>query len=154
YEKDQIDYQLSFAEFFTWMIEAIQKVISDLQAGSYNEDVKQNLSLWERTGVIRRKDFWDIFPEDRGDYFSDITIEEVKEFTELISDQEGDSPVGAYISSMTSGKFYEFCRLGYAANNYEMANGLSAKDLYYKYADGRDEDLSKLDENSPVEFEN
>ena len=53
---------------------------------------------------------------------------------------------------MTSGLFYECCKAGYIANDYEGSNTLSGKELYLKHADGRDEGLRDIDENSPEAF--
>lgn len=45
-----------------------------------------------------------------------------------------------------------FAKLGYEAKHYEMVNELTVKELYYKYAEGRDEGLSKMDVDSPEAF--
>lgn len=46
----------------------------------------------------------------------------------------------------------ECCKLGYVENHYEKADELTAKELYYKYADGRDEGLSEVTEDSTEEL--
>ena len=55
---------------------------------------------------------------------------------------------------MTANDFYKFCLLGYNANKYKEHEGLTAKEAYYKYADGRDENLKDIDENSYDDFDN
>ena len=55
---------------------------------------------------------------------------------------------------MTAGKFYYYCSLGYKENQYPDSDVLSPNELYYKYADGRDDGLKDIDENSPTEFDN
>lgn len=54
---------------------------------------------------------------------------------------------------MTAGRFYEYCAIGYKANQYENLEGLTAKEQYYKKADGRDEGLAELNIDSAEEFE-
>lgn len=44
-----------------------------MNEGTYNEDVNDNLNARQRTGTISRKDYWDIFPERKDSYLSDIT---------------------------------------------------------------------------------
>ena len=44
-----------------------------MKEGTYNEDVNDNLNARQRTGTISRKDYWDIFPERKDSYLSDIT---------------------------------------------------------------------------------
>lgn len=68
-------------------------------------------------------------------------------------EQQEDEPVGSYIPVMTAEKFYEYCSIGYKANRYVKLEGLTAKEQYYKMADGRDEGLSELDEDSAGQFE-
>ncbi len=42
--------------------------------------------------------------------------------------------------------------MGYKVNKYEHLEGLTAKEQYYKMADGRDNGLSEIDGESPSEF--
>ena len=53
---------------------------------------------------------------------------------------------------MTAALFYHCCSLGYEANAYEGAGELDPKGLYLAHADGRDEGLREIDENSPTAF--
>lgn len=53
---------------------------------------------------------------------------------------------------MTSGKYFECVRLAYQSNNYDILN-LSDKELYLKYAEGRDEGLSEIDSDSSEKFD-
>lgn len=54
---------------------------------------------------------------------------------------------------MTSGIFFDCCKLGYNANDYPYDRGLKPVDLYRKFADGRDFRLKQLDPDSPRAFE-
>ncbi len=152
YGKDD-SYGYNLESLFLWMEDAVRNAIKELENGTYNDDVNNNLSFRERTGTILRKDYWDLFPDRKEDYLSNITKEEIELFVKNIKNQKDEEPVGTYITDMTSGKFYEFCALGYEANKYENLEGLTAKEKYYKMADGRDEGLSELNINSKVEFE-
>ena len=145
-------YEYNVEELFVWMQDAVKKCIAQMQEGTYNEDVNDNLSARQRTGTISRKDYWDIFPERKDSYLSDITDAEIKKFVSYISEQHDNKPVGSYLDEMTAEKFYEFCSMGYKANKYEHLEGLTAKKQYYKMADGRDNGLSEIDGESPSEF--
>ena len=48
-----------------------------LRAGTYNEFVRKNLPPQHRTGTILRRDFWNVWPEAREEFFKDITPEDV-----------------------------------------------------------------------------
>ena len=53
---------------------------------------------------------------------------------------------------MTADLFFQCCKAGYSANNYKGCQNLSGKKLYIKHADGRDEGLCDIDENSSEAF--
>lgn len=146
-------YEYGLKELFIWMETAVKKCVEDLQRGTYNSDVQNNLSARQRTGTISRKDYWELFPDIRESYLRDISDEEIRLFVTNIEEQKDGQPVGAYISEMTAAKFYEYCAIGYKANQYENLEGLTAKEQYYKKADGRDEGLSEIDIDSYKEFE-
>lgn len=152
YEEHEV-YEQGLKELFVWMEEAVKKCVEDLQNGSYNCDVQNNLSARQRTGTISRKDYWEMFPDCREAFFSEITDAEIEIFLSNIEEQKDGQPVGKYITEMTAGKFYEYCAIGYKANQYENLDGLTAKEQYYKKADGRDEGLSEIDADSSEEFE-
>ena len=145
-------YEYNVEELFIWMQDAVKKCIAKMQEETYNDDVNNNLNARQRTGTISRKDYWDIFPDRKASYLSDIKDVEIKKFVSYISEQKGNQPVGRYLDEMTSERFYEFCSMGYKANKYEHLEGLTAKEQYYKMADGRDNGLSEIDGNSPTEF--
>lgn len=146
-------YECPLKELFLWIENALKTCIFELQEGTYNQNVYDNLAVSQRTGIISRKDYWDIFPEVKKSYLSDISDEEIEQFVKNITEQKNDQPVGKYIKDMTAGMFYEFCSIGYKVNNYENLEELSAKQQYYRKADGRDEGLSRISLDSSVEFE-
>lgn len=152
YEEQEV-YEYGLKELFVWMEEAVKKCVEALQNGSYNCDVQNNLSARQRTGTILRKDYWELFPDCRETFFSEISDAEIEIFVSNIEKQKEGQPVGNYITDMTAGKFYEYCAIGYKANQYENLDGLTAKEQYYKKADGRDEGLSEIDTDSCEEFE-
>lgn len=145
-------YEYNVDELFVWIQEAVNKCIAQMKKGTYNNDVNDNLNVRQRTGTISRKDYRDIFPEQKASYLSDITDYEIKKFVSYISEQNDNKPVGKYLDEMTSEMFYEYCSMGYKANNYEHLEGLTSKEQYYKMADGRDNGLSEIDGDSPSEF--
>lgn len=146
-------YECPLKELFLWIEDALKISIIEMQKGIYNKDVSKNLAVHQRTGTISRKDYWELFPNAKTKYLSDITQEEIDFFVKSISMQIEDEPVGKYISDMTAGKFYRFCSLGYQANKYKNIDGISAKEQYYKIADRRDEGLAKISLDSKEEFD-
>ena len=85
YEEHEV-YEYGLKELFVWMEEAVKKCVEDLQNGSYNCDVQNNLSARQRTGTISRKDYWEMFPDCREAFFSEITDAEIEIFLSNIEE--------------------------------------------------------------------
>jgi hypothetical protein len=142
---------LAKTELLNWLITATDNSIRLIKSGEYHYFVNLNLPYRHRIGKILRQDYWFIFPEEKNAYFAEITADEIAVFESLIKRQPVDNP-SYRLPIMTSGLYLDTCRLGYAANHYEGAENLSAKALYRKHADGRDDGLLDLDETSAESF--
>ena len=146
--------ELNISEFVQWLIDSVKDCIQRLDEGTYNDYLEQNLPPQHRTGTIKRKHFWNVWPENRADFFKNITEEDVTEFIRLASSQPEHKPISSdRIKSLTANDFFSFCAMGYAENNYSGCDK-TPKEQYYLHADGRDEGLHEIDENSTGAFEN
>ena len=135
--------------FIEWLIESVRKSIEALEEGTYNEIVEKDLPARHRTGTILRKDLWDLYPEERAEYFENLSQAEVEEFVACaVSDK---AQLKSKLPSVTANDFYRFCAMGYKANNY-AGSELSPREQYFKHADGRDSGLGEIDPDSPTEF--
>ena len=140
------------SEFVEWLVVKVRECLPILKSGEYNRIIRQELSPDQRTGTISRKDYWELYPEDREEYFSNLSDADQKEFLKLMENYDEDALPDNLLHDMTSGLFFRCCQMGYAANHYEGSDTLSPKALYRKYADGRDEGLMDIDEDSPEAF--
>lgn len=145
-------YPYDKSELASWVLTAAEEAIECIKSGVYNEYVSNNLPYKKRLGKILRKDYWGIFPEEREKYLKYITPAEISRFVNLIKKQPTETPESR-LPEITAVLFFNCCRLGYEANSYEGIEKLSAKELYRKHADGRDEGLLGLDESSAEAFE-
>ena len=144
---DRVDYILE------GLNEIVRNTIKKIEQGTYIQNLEREIPPQHRTGTIVRKDYWDIFPENREDFLKDITQEDINEFIEYMKHQDhNDYRSKDRLQKMTAGDFYRFCELGYKENNYRCVGELSAKDLYYVHADGRDEGLKDIDIEDPDAF--
>lgn len=134
-------------ELLEFLIKKVKECIKRLEDGTYNENINDNYSYENKFGVIKRKDYWKTYPEIKEYLLEEITNEEIDYFLKNATSNEKKR-----INDMTSGKYFEYVYLIYKSLNYEIGN-LSNKELYLKYADGRDMGLSEIDESSSVEFE-
>jgi len=139
-------------EFVQWLIEGVKECIDMLKAGTYNDFIRTNLPPQHRTGTICRKDFWDVWPEARDEFFESISPGDVAEFIKKASTQ-GESPesIDGRLPTMTVNDFFCFCALGYKENKYQGCEK-TPKEQYYLHADGRDEGLKEIAEDDPEAF--
>lgn len=145
------EYPFEKSELAKWLLLTVDKTIQSVKSSSYNEFVRQNLPYKKRIGKILREDYWRIFPEEKEMYLENITIAEISLFTKTIDEQQ-DNTLNSLLPDMTAGKFFDYCRLGYEVNNYQGIDKLSPKELYRTHADGRDDGLLSLTEDSADEF--
>lgn len=149
-------YPINATEFTTWIINSVKERIEDIRGNTYKDDVLNNLPYKYRHGKIKRKDFWNIFPEQRSSFRKNLTDEEIDKFVALCSN---DMPANKRLSKMTARIFYETCALCYDTVSYEQKRfvrfedvegerirycGRTPKEKYYMYADGRDDNLCGL----------
>lgn len=140
------NYQLQ--ELLDFLITRVKDCIKRLEERTYNDYISKNYSYKNRFGVIKREEYWEICPDIKKNLLSEISQEEMDYFIKNARDKTTNR-----IKKMTSSKYFECVGLAYKNTNYEIGN-LTDKELYLKYADGRDEGLSKIDENSSREFDN
>lgn len=149
HRKKNRTFEEDISEFTTWLLEEVKKCLAELKAGTYNKRINRELPCGQKTGTILRKDLWDLFPQRRADFFEDISQTEIEEFVTLMDKQRKDD--SDRIKHLTVNDFFSLCALGYKANNYEGTD-LSPREQYYLHADGRDDDLGKINPDSVEEF--
>jgi hypothetical protein len=116
-----------------------------------------------RYGHILRKDYWDIDPKKRQAYRECFTQQDIDDFIALEQELKDSRdrawyPPNAW-DSMTARQYYEACAVVYKSldlpmrdnwefidsdEEHERYGGTTAKELYYMYADGRDDGLRNV----------
>jgi len=150
-EEERRKYPEDRSDLAKGLLSALKETIESVIAGTYNAFVRENLPYGKRRGRILREDFWNIYSGEKEAYLEKMTQDDIARFVKLMSEQPERSPEGR-LHEMTARKYFEYCRLGYMANDYEKSGELSAKELYLKHADGRDEGLRDLIPDSAEEF--
>ena len=140
-------YEHDIHEFLEWLLYAVKQALQRLEDGTYMNYLNTHLPYEHRTGTIVRKDFYDIFPEDRKAFKNELTDAQITEFKQYITE-----PLRSPLSTMTANQFYDVCSLGYKENAYDCED-LNNKELYYRFADGRDAGLITIDGDSATEFD-
>lgn len=119
----------------------------------YNDHVNSSLSIDRRFGKIVRNDYWSIFQEENLAFRNHLSKEDVC-VLESIVNQTLESGTNLTLTKLTAGDFFDYCRMGYVANDYFKGNNkiLSANEMYKIMADGRDEGLTDLQLDSEADF--
>ena len=146
---------LDLTDFVDWAIAAVRDCGEMVEAGTYGKLTETGVDLRLRTGTVARTDYWRVFPEDREDYFKDISEREIDAFEKAVAEQ-GEDPYAtpaSRLERMTANDFYRFCASGYKANRYPGLKGKTLRKMYEAHADGRDEGLGEIDPDSPDAFD-
>lgn len=141
-------YEHDISEFAEWIRDSIKECIVGIRDGSYNEMIEKELPPQHKTGTIVRRQYWDIFPDRREDFFADIPKADVADFLRIMKPQHEPSKdsIGR-MTRFTANDFFECCSIGYKAIGFET-EGLTPKEQYHRHADGRDEGLREIDPDS------
>lgn len=158
-------YEIDASEFIEWMKEQVVAVVSDVKAGTYNEDVASLLPVKYRTGSVARKDYWDINPDLRNSFRNGLSDKEIDKFVRSCEEKPTESEL---IPAMTARIFYEACGICYDSVDYDghrymffteseeekkrYGDGLTPKEKYYTYADGRDDNLKAVPMDDPEAY--
>lgn len=147
--RKDIGWERDLSEFSGWLLSATKEIVQQVVAGTYNDLVERELPPQHRTGTILRSQMWKVWPESKASFFEGITPEDVAEFLAVGTDKL--PPDAPRLPSMTSGDFFRFCAMGYAANHYSDTDK-TLLEQYRRHADNRDDGLCDLDQNSPEAF--
>ena len=144
-------------DFIKELIEIAKETIKEIEEGIYNEKVKKELPYDMRYGKVPRKYFWEALPSEKEKYkFTEHEIEVLRNY------KLEEEPV-----ILTARKYYEICGICYKSIGLEQHgtkfedteeerkryHGITPKELYYRYADGRDDGLSAVPMDDEEEFQ-
>ena len=144
----------------------------------YYEKLYNEISYRQRAGTIRLDDLFNLNNDWKKNYYKFLSQDDIDLFLKGINEQieytnliEKDasrykSSSERYykelnkkyncverINNMTAQSYYDICKLCYKSINLQGSNELTSKELFYKYADGRDCGLKDIDLNSYETFE-
>lgn len=131
------------------VFEVVKDLLDFAKKNNYKDYVNKNLDFELRNGILLLNDYWQIEPEEKEGYFNKIANINVEDFIKRITNQSFDKLKP--IKDMTARKYYEICRLAYNAIGKGKAK-LTAKELFYSIADGRDQGLQDIVEDSAEDF--
>lgn len=153
-------------ELIEWLMAGTKEVLEKLRIGTYNAEIQKTLPDRYKYGVISRRDYWDIYPEERANYRSAFSEGQIASFLSCKNELDVEVPQRC-LPEMTARKFYEACAVCYQAIGMEPRNyypfkdteqehlhynGTTPKELYYMLADGRDDGLRNVSLDDAASF--
>lgn len=149
--ENRFPFDVEVEPFMRWLIDGCKQVITMLLEGTYNDYLEMCLPVKHRTGTIMRSDYWQAYPDCKQNDMEKLTEDEIREFVSLMEGVEDTPEPTCTIKEMTAQLFFDACALGYKANGMADA-GMTAAELYGKYADGRDEGITEISSDSSEAF--
>ena len=149
-----------------------------IRSDTYYQKLCNEISYRQRTGIIKLDDLFKLNDNLKKEYFKFFSKEDIDLFLKVINNQiqytnivkkealKYKSNFEKYhekleqkyncihrLDKVNAQDYYDICKLCYKSINLESSNELESKDLFYKYADGRDCGLKDVNLNSYEEFE-
>jgi hypothetical protein len=136
----------------------IMESVCRLKAGTYGEWLEKELPFCYRYGIIGRADYWKLFPDEKKEYLKGITPKDIDDLRSFLENEDRQADA----ANLTAGYFYRACRTAYLSAGYgermvgwkekKKLSDLTPKEAYLAMADGRDEGLRDIPEDSVGAF--
>ena len=148
----QVKHRDLLREVYQSLCDISRQVAKDPLA--YHKEMLNHLSPTIRFGTISRQ-FCRILLPDWNRFDRELSPREYSDSVELLRRAESRA-----ITDFTAGQFFRFCKIAYLANPQsfqrslrgEVDPSLSGRELYERYADGRDAGLLDIELDDPLAF--
>ena len=131
-----------------FLIDKARECITLLRDGKYNDYIEKNLPLKYRHGYIETKYFYAAYPDAKENMLDGLRDDEIKEFNAVISRGDWKEDRIGRLSAMTASLYFDVVSACYEAIGGRFKRLSSSKETYMRFADGRDNNLAEIDENS------
>ena len=159
---------LEGVELLEWAISEAEEFVERVRDGTYRKTILDKIPYQYRTGTIRRKDLWDVYPESKRIFFKPYKDSEIQKFNQYYGTGKAPHPL---LPEMTARIYYEACAVVYRSLELQRSvrsylfkesdsereryggEGQTPKEMYYANADGRDDGLKNVPTDDPAAFE-
>ena len=134
----------------------IQEHVEWIREGKYKEEIIDQIPYFMKTGTINRADYWRVItgkPKDAA--FEDFQFPERERFIKL-AETEDLTETKKRIYGMSANIFFQSCYAGYKKNpeEYKNVDKMTPVEAYKRFADGRDEGLTEIEDMNSTEYWN
>ena len=146
-----IESRKRYKEIFAKLESCIEQHVELIRSGRYEKEIIDELPYYMKTGTVNRAVVWKaLHGKPLNSDYAEFDFPSMKRFMEL-AEASDLSKTSERLEEMTADLFFKCCYAGYEKNGYDI-KGLTPKEAYDKYADGRDGGLMEIDEESPEAF--
>ena len=131
----------------------IQQHVEWIREGKYKEEIIDQIPYYMKTGTINRADYWRVIEGKHKDApFEDFQFPERERFIKL-AETEDLTNTKDRIYGMSANVFFQCCYAGYKKNltEYKNVENMTPIEAYKRFADGRDEGLTKIEDMDSTE---
>lgn len=140
-------------DFISYLIEQVDKIITEVKNNTYNQWLASALPYRYRMGVIIRKKLWKINKSYKEWSLQGLTEQEISEYIAYSNHETLCGAIKSRYKEMTSQKYFDICAICYVAAKLEGSEQMTPEQMYLRFADDRDGGLHTIDYNSPQEFD-
>ena len=131
-----------------FLIDKARECMTLLRDGKYNDYIEKNLPLKYRHGYIETKYFYAAYPDAKENMLGGLRDDEIKDFNAVISRGDWKEDRVGRLSAMTASLYFDVVSACYESIGGRFKRLSSSKETYMRFADGRDNNLAEIDENS------
>lgn len=143
-------------EDISYIISPIIKIVDDvikfIKKVDYKSYIYNNMPHEMRRGIISIKDFYKLYPDLKEKYYEKLNKYDINSFVSYIK-KDNEKEKATRFMKMNSRLYFDLCAAGYRALGFDVDKKLTNKKLFLSKSDGRDHELSKLNEDSYEEFD-
>lgn len=148
------NYPYNYDTLLSWVDTELDRVLAEVEANTYNENVEKNLPYDLRYGTIQRKVYWEHCPESKEENLENLTSEDIEQFMMIVKQQNKYGIPDNRIPHITFNKYFEIASLAFAAIGYDTKELLTCREQFDRYGEDFGAGIfDKLDMDSEKDFE-
>ena len=133
--------------------ELLDYLLCEIREGRYEPFVKSNLDYRLRTGWIKRKDYWLVYPEEKERFFARYDGINVSEFARLAESQALSKENATRFPRLSANQYCRYFLIGADALGIRRDLTQSLQNQYWHSSDMRSQNLHLIDGESEDAFD-
>ena len=137
-------------ELLRWLVGIVREQVNSVKAGTYRDTVLNELPIGYREGVVKRSDIWESRYWTRKADMDGTTSKDIEGFSKIVEAGVNEIPKHR-LDSMTLNDYLGLCSMCFRIRG-EDISGMTLKEQFKRFADGRDDGLLEIYPDDPDAF--